>query len=289
MKDEFDDQIAWHPGFVAAASLELRDEPDLELISEYNLSKEPLRIDLYVRKQRDKPVKNEIGKHFRRYNVIEYKSPADGLSVDDFFKIIGYACLLKGLGEQVNSYPEDEITVSLFRSAYPRELFRYLRQTGRKIENLYDGIYYITGNVQFPVQVVVMSQLKAVHVGMRILSRNARQEDVERFILEMKDAENPGDKLNADAILQVSISANRELFRKMKEDSVMCKALEELMSDVIEEKAKKAALEAAVKATQSSVLSSIQAIMENLRYTAEQAMDILNIAEKDRAFYLTKL
>lgn len=235
MNDLFDN-TAWHPGFVAAASIELRNESGLELQPEYNLSKEPLRIDLYIQNDGNATIKNEIGKIFRKYNVIEYKNPSDSLNIDDFFKTIGYACLLKGLGNHVNEYPEDQITVSLFRDTYPRELFEYLKSTGRIIAEPFDGIYYITGNVPFPAQIVVTSELTADHVSLRVLSKNAKREDIERFIIDMKAATEPGMKLNADAVLQVSISANKELFEKLKEDSIMCQALEELMSDVINER-----------------------------------------------------
>ena len=42
----------WHPAFCAAAELELRDNrEDLSFNREYNLSKEPLQIDLLVIKK----------------------------------------------------------------------------------------------------------------------------------------------------------------------------------------------------------------------------------------------
>ena len=42
----------WHPAFCAAAELELRDNRnDLSFNREYNLSKEPLQIDLLVIKK----------------------------------------------------------------------------------------------------------------------------------------------------------------------------------------------------------------------------------------------
>ena len=58
------DKIQWHPAFYAAAGLELQENIDeLELIPEYNLSKEPIRIDLLIIKDsaKKKSIKNEIG------------------------------------------------------------------------------------------------------------------------------------------------------------------------------------------------------------------------------------
>lgn len=58
----------------------------------------------------------------RRYNVIEYKSPTDNLSIDDFYKTLGYACLFKGYGTNVNQIPTNELTISIFYEAYPRKM-----------------------------------------------------------------------------------------------------------------------------------------------------------------------
>ena len=69
---------------------------------------------------------NEIGKIFRRHNVIEYKSPDDGMTIDDFFKTMGYAYLYKGLGEKVDQILLEEVTVSLFRAAMPKQLMSRL-------------------------------------------------------------------------------------------------------------------------------------------------------------------
>ena len=73
------DKIQFHPGFYGAAELEFRLETaEIEFNIEYNLSKEPLRVDLLVvGKQNDIQLENEAGRIFRRYNIIEYKSPDD--------------------------------------------------------------------------------------------------------------------------------------------------------------------------------------------------------------------
>ena len=85
-KASSDDRIQWHPAFYAAAEIELRsNKEDLIFQQEYNLSKKPLQIDLLViEKMRDIQIENEIGHIFRKYNVVEYKSPDDGLNIDDF-------------------------------------------------------------------------------------------------------------------------------------------------------------------------------------------------------------
>ena len=135
-------EIQWHPGFYGAAELELiSNREELEFQQEYNLSKNPLQMDLLIiKKLADVQIENEIGRIFKKYNVVEYKSPEDGLTIDDYYKTMGYACLYKGLGERVNQVPEEELTVSIFREAYPRELFEAFRKSGRTPEERFPGI-----------------------------------------------------------------------------------------------------------------------------------------------------
>lgn len=118
-----EDMIQRHPAFYGATELEFREnKKDLIFEREYNLSKEPIRTDLLIiKKTTEAKIRNEIGEIFRTYNVIEYKSPEDGLTIDDYFKTIGYACLYKGLGETVNQIPAEQLTVSLVRDTYPAE------------------------------------------------------------------------------------------------------------------------------------------------------------------------
>jgi len=89
---ESPDKIQWHPAFCAATEFELKDNiHELQLISEYNLSKQPIRMDLLIVKNNNNgkavKIKNEIGYIMKTYNIIEYKSPADVLTIDDFVKI----------------------------------------------------------------------------------------------------------------------------------------------------------------------------------------------------------
>ena len=255
------DKIQFHPGFYGAAELEFRLETaEIEFNIEYNLSKEPLRVDLLVvGKQNDIQLENEAGRIFKRYNIIEYKSPDDGLTIDDFFNTIGYACLYKALGKTVNQIPEEQITVSLFRDTYPQELFRTLKESGRKIEEKYPGIYYVSGNVQFDVQIVVMNQLSPEkHSAFRVLSKCAKEEDVRRFLKESLTLVNQGDRANADAVFEVSIAANSALYEKIRSDEVMCKAMEDLMKDVIAQREEDARQEGRQEERKNIAISMIK-------------------------------
>ena len=122
--------IKWHPAFCSAAKVEMREDAEyLTLEAEHYLSKEPIRIDLLIIKDEalKSGIKNEIGHIMRKYNIIEYKSPKDELNIDDYYKTVGYACLYKGYGENVDIIPADELTVSLFRARHPQKLMKHNR------------------------------------------------------------------------------------------------------------------------------------------------------------------
>lgn len=292
--------IQWHPGFYGAAELELISYRDvLEFHREYNLSKEPLRMDLLIiKKLANVSIENEIGHIFKKYNVIEYKSPEDGLTIDDYYKTIGYACLYKGLGDTVNQIPAEELTVSVFREGYPRELFEALKRSGMELEERFPGIYYLRGNVLFDTQIIVTSRLNPeTHSGLRILSKSAREEDIRRFILEAKSLTKPGDKNNADAVLQASISANESLYDKIRRDLGMCEALRKLMKDEIDktvaeavaESREEARAEGRAEGTDNAILSAITNLMDTMKMTAEQAMEAIKVPQADRSKYASRL
>ena len=237
-----DAKIQWHPAFCAAAELELRlNKADLEFKREYNLSKKPLQMDLLIiEKRKNAQIQNEIGTIFRGHNVIEYKSPDDGMTIDDFFKTLGYACLYKGLGEKVNQIPLEELTVSLFRASAPKQLMKQLIGYGYKIELHTSGIYYVQG-FSIPIQIVVTKELDSKnHESLKVLSRSAEKEDIQKFTELARDFSEPGDKEKADAVLQVSVAANREKYDEVRRSENMCEALRELMKEEIEQELEKA-------------------------------------------------
>jgi hypothetical protein len=170
----------------------------------------------------------------------------------------------------------------MLRAAYPREMFSALKKEGYEIEERYPGIYYVTNNLPFPVQVIVTSRLsKEAHSCLRILTDNADKEDVELFLEQAKETKNPGERNNVDAVLQASVSANYKLYEEVRRDAVMCQALQELMKDEIDAKV--------ISAETDIQVDNIKNIMVTLKYTPEQAMDLLKIPQENRNLYMSKL
>ena len=268
------EKLQWHPAFCAATELELRQDLDvLELIPEYNLSKKPLQIDLVIIKKMDwkRTLQNEIGHIMRGHNILEYKGPGDELTIDSFFKVIGYASLYKAQGIAVNKIPASEVTVSFFRNAYPKAFFQELKKEGYILKKMYPGIYYVRGKVPFPVQVVVTSQLeRKAHCSLRVLTTQVEMQDAELFLEQIHYLESKNERSNIDSVLQVSVNANKQVYSLLRRQNEMCEALRELMKDEIEKELEN-------KLQQGEKLQLIRLVIKKLQKgnSVEETADML--------------
>ena len=122
--------LQWHPAFYAGLQIELQEDKDnLIFENEHQLSAKPMEIDvLIVKKEKTLPVKKNIGRIFRMHNIIEYKSPTDYLSIDDFYKVYGYACFYKADTGNSNEILIDEITITFVSYKYPIKLINHLKK-----------------------------------------------------------------------------------------------------------------------------------------------------------------
>ena len=90
-----------------------------------------------------------------------------------------------------------------------------------------------------------------------MLSKSAQTDDIQRFTELASAFTEPGDKEKADAVLQVSVAANRKNYDKVRRTSDMCEALRELMKEEIEEELKK-------NREQGRINQLIDLVMQNL-------------------------
>ena len=227
-----DTKIQWHPGFVAAMNLEFaKDRERLIFEKEYNLNTKPLEIDLLViRKDSSVRISNEIGSLFKGHNIMEYKSPEDGLDIDDFYKAGAYASLYKSYGRTTDAVRADDVTVSLVREAKPEGLFRYFKEHSYSVSNPYRGIYYIEGNVLFPTQIVVTKELEEEsHIWLGALTERMKKQSMVRLLESVDRLTEKADKEFADSVLEVSIGANKQVIEELIGDGDMCQALMEIM------------------------------------------------------------
>ena len=85
----------------------------------------------------------------------------------------------------------------------------------------------------FPTQIIVMKDLPPEkYTVLRILAPGADPEDIRRFVLQSSGSQESGYRRNVDAVYQVSVSANREVYENLrKEDQAVCDALRDLMKE----------------------------------------------------------
>lgn len=230
--------LQWHPAFCSAVKLELRkNKDDLIYEKEHNLNSKPIQIDfLVIKKQKDTVIDNDLGKIFRKYNIMEYKSPGDAMNIDTYYNTLGYACLYKSYGETVDSISENDITISLVRNSKPEGLLRHMEESGMHISNPYNGIFHITGpRCIFPIQIIVSDELDAEeHIWLKSLNRGLNEYDAKKLLIQSQSFNTKYDKSNADSILSVIIAANEDVFKKLRRNLRMFEALKELMKDEIE-------------------------------------------------------
>ena len=275
----------WHPGFLGAMEIEFRSyRKSLDFDDEHTLSKEPIKMDLLIiKKDRNIEVTNQIGDIFRGHNVLEYKSPDDGITIDDYYKTMAYAYLYKGLGKTIDEIPGEELTVTMVRNAHPDALFKKIEESGGRVEETYPGVYYIHGIFNTPSQILVTKELDPqLHTSLRVLTRRVKEEDVEAFLRMAREFKEPGDRRNADAVLQLSVSANRSVYEEIiRRDPVMCEALRDLMKEEIQEENQ--------KAVDTATIAMIRNIMKKTGYDGPKAMDFLDIPAADQLRYAARL
>ena len=240
--------LQWHAAFQAALQIELMEDREfLQFLKEYNLSEKPLQIDtLIIKLEPGRKIKKSLGRIFRQYNVVEYKSPGDYLSVNDFYKVMGYACFYQSNTEKVMEIRPEDLTVTLISNYYPGKTIRYLNENhGITVTRAYPGIYYMEG-LLFPIQIVVTKKLsREEHIWLSRLRKDlSMEEDIEPLARAYEGKQkNP---LYA-AVMDMIVRANRKQYEEGKN---MCEALRELFADELEE--------AIAEAIQATILDNME-------------------------------
>ncbi len=230
-----DNLLQWHDGFHASLQIELRGEAaQLEFYSEHELYKKALRVDtLVIKNSDDTPVQKKIGKIFRKYNLIEYKSPGDYLSINDFYKVYGYACLYQSNTEKTHEIAMKDVTITFVCSHYPRKMLKILKEE-RKIEaeQIEKGIYRLK-NDSIAMQILVTWQLSAEeNRWLTSLTRNLPMNENTKMLLR-EYQRNKGSILYQSA-MDLIMQANKGI---MEEDgSMVCDVLKEIFADEWKEK-----------------------------------------------------
>ncbi|MDR0464750.1 MAG: hypothetical protein LBG94_06510, partial [Treponema sp.] len=210
-------KLNWHPAFLQAIQHELYDYLDfLEFKYEYQLTTEPLRIDLLIiKKPKDLSIEKNIGKIFRSENIIEYKSPDDYLSIKDFLKVYAYANLYAAITPDVDF---SDITLTFIESRYPRKLLKYLTDIRHyKIEETSSGIYSVHGDY-LPIQIIESKKLSdSENLWLKSLKYDLEISNADAII---KESENRTERVSLSAYISILLDTNPDIFEELQNMAV---------------------------------------------------------------------
>jgi hypothetical protein len=221
------ESIKWHPAFFDAIQLELLDYRDsLEFLYEYQLTSEPLRVDaVIIKKPPEVRIDKNFARLFREYNLVEYKSPEDYLSVNDFYKVYGYACLYAAL----NKAPVTALTLAFAVSRSPRELIKHLAAVrGYTVVETYPGIQEIRGDI-LPMQIIESKKLSSAdNLWLKSLRGGL---DLESTRVILKEGSRKGKEAPVGAYLDVILQANSAMIREVLDMSDGTLTLERVLEE----------------------------------------------------------
>ena len=232
-----DGRTRYHYGFYAAMKVcydLLKARVTYE--QEKQLGEDPIRLDfLIIKKDNDVTLHDPIGEFFRAVNLFEYKSPEDGLSIDDFYKAQGYGLIYKGYDRKVNELPIEDMTLTLVRHSYPRELMRTLKTIGFIINEPYEGIYRVEGKISIPVQIVVSSRLTdGEYDGLQLLAEGCTKEAVIHYAEKAVASEDENIKINAGTVISICLDINEELGSQLKEEGTMNETIRRIFKEAFD-------------------------------------------------------
>lgn len=266
--------LQWHPAFYAGLQIELAEEAHLlEFENEHQLGTKPKEIDVLVIKKDPKtPIRKNIGRIFRTHNIIEYKSPEDYLSIDDLYKVFGYACFYKSDTPRVDQIKAKELTISYVCQNYPRKLVKHMKnEMNLQIESIEQGIYYIHG-MCFPMQLIVTSKLSQKE-NLWLSSLTDELNDTGHAEKLLQDYQKHKNEELYESMIDIIVNANENTFKK--EERNMSGALLRIMQDTIDKQVKEQVAESLLALVKDGLLSVAEAA-KRLSLTEEEVLEKLN-------------
>lgn len=234
--------LQWHPANYAGLQIELAEEKEfLNFEDEHQLGTKPMAIDILIIKNETKhKIRKNIGWIFKKHNIVEYKSPDDYLSIDDFYKVYGYTCFYKADTPSTNTISIQDLTITFISHRYPQKLLRHLTmERNFKIQKIEKGIYYLLGDF-IPIQFIVTSKLSSKeNLWLKGLTNDLKDMNLTAALAE--DYQKHRTNTLYQSVMDIIMRANKHQFEEAKN---MCEAMREWIreeyADEIEEAKKKA-------------------------------------------------
>ena len=235
--------INWHSAFLSGLQIELSSFQDiLTYQPEFLLNKGQRRIDSLITKAPGSPpIDSAIARHFRQYNVVEYKGPGESFNVLKFFKALSYTLSLPDILGQASAVWD--VTLTLAAHCFPRQLASFLREKfcGKPMKNaadvlekVTDGVYDIHINI-LPVRLLILPELAPEeYLWLRCLANHLTPDTPLGALADAyrPHQDNPLYQNFMNAVIRASRSSKGD-------ESMMCEALYELFADELEMREKR--------------------------------------------------
>ena len=232
----------YHAGLVAALKTKYDDQYDfMETIKEMVLGEKPPRLDAVVlKKDPNQHLTDEIGCFFLEHNVFEFKGYGDGISINDVYKIEGYALFYMTIDKKVNEIPLEAVTITVVQYRFPKDILKELEAKGCIIHQRNKGIFEISGGpIIFPFQVVDAVVLDDEWDVLKVLIPGATEAQIIRIQEEYDQAESDLLKQHLADVLRTAYESNESIFEKMKEEGIMGEKFDQIFEKQIREEAEK--------------------------------------------------
>ena len=154
-------RVDWHEAATCAFQIELKDYSDiLEYITEYIIGKNNYRIDLLIiKKLTNYVIPKNIALIFKTFNLLEIKGIGSSVTIDSYYKTIGYAGLLIAQTGRINQYSSLDVSLTLLSYHYPQNLMKHLRKERKlTVAKVSPGVYHINKET-FITQIIVTREL----------------------------------------------------------------------------------------------------------------------------------
>ena len=199
----------YHPPACASLELELRDVRDeVAYHPEFLLNTGPNRIDVLVVSRLERVHSSSgLAAIFKKYNIIEYKSPNDALDTAIFYRTTAYAYLLAAKYQGIR--PERDVTLTFIRKRKPVNLIRELREWGYELSEYEPGIYHVKRKDYMDMQIIVTRQLGERYHWITVLTDQVEIEDIERIREDIAGFTDERDLLNAEAVFNLIVQLNQ--------------------------------------------------------------------------------
>ena len=159
MNKELNNQ--YHPSVCAGLHIILEEnEAHLSFEEEHQLGTGSKSIDcLIIKKKPHVKIRKKLGQIFLGHNLIEIKGYGDSLSIDNYYRAVGYAFFYKADTGKENSIKIEDITLTFICTSMPINLLKHLKKVwGINCVKKWEGIYYLEGFL-LPMQLIVASRL----------------------------------------------------------------------------------------------------------------------------------